>query len=1132
MPTSLEGEGDGPDYGTMGVSVAEGQGTSLANGSNASGAVVTSERVVGEVGVAVGEQRPLVSAVAADESSVVITTGAVPPPRDEPPPLGPSQLASVEQTMSSGVPYDPLARPSPTVRSQVVEPSSTMEQVTQQVMMGEVNFSPPEDLPGAHDARASQQNGLWLFRLGEFVQRRVSQAGAMVSPLLENRSRPEPPQQHPNLTPPGSWTAASPRPRLFTAAAEQQMAQWVRKAPLLYGASHQQPQSASSRESLTQEQIVTEVQRQVRQQLLQHEERQQTLLAENQQLRDMVGRLLSQAPTLDSQGGGGTEVALGPQETVVNREVTQGGTLEAPVHRQGRLLGDPPGLQPNAGDCLRDVSEGARRSQDLPRHDHGVYRGNPSDHQGVPDVAGGDPPGLGAGVPQGSGGGGSATGASSGAMPKANTIPGVTKGSTTAPLSAPGDPMSLLVQGMAQLQQAYLGRPEGDLKGTVDLPSMPEVGPDAAVEFSDWIYEAEQAIGSLSDRAALWFSACLEVAHATYDTYVTSTPLQRLSLTPEIPLELKDQKWSRLERKVMTLLLNAMKKTAKDEVITYRISSVPALLYRMYVLYQPGGAAERTTILKHLEGQAASEDVQLCVAALRRWRRYWQRAEDIGISVPDASVLLRSVEQISKRALEAHPELKFRVALTKNELALHSRPETDSVIRYYNTILAELQTVAPTKGTSTTTATTDAAKLKAVTSSGGRDQPGDSSLGSPKNRSQLPCKFFLTDSGCSKGAGCQFSHNFAKKEKAGRCWTCGSTQHQQAACPVKKGGNSPNGRAPKGASKGTAVAQLAASMATAPSGTSEPSSAASTLSSASSSTPSGGTNPVNKEEPSVAAIPESEIRQLLTEANAMLKEMRQLKGMSLSSTRVENEAVAHGCNPTTGRSGLLDSGASHPFRMASEEEVSMADRVNVQLANGSEITLAQNAAGTLLKTTSTSDAYVAPIVPLGSLVQDLGCDLQWTRRKGLEIRHPQHGIIRPQVVGRCPLVGEACALELIQELEERKVQTLRDSTNGTQRRLWMWDRDKEWAAHLDEFLRTGTRATQLLALSARDSPFASLSDVEKGTLSEQIDLSDSAGWNYLKAVPCSRQRRKITADDHALGDPLVCGQRKEYRSGV
>ena len=122
-------------------------------------------------------------------------------------------------------------------------------------------------------------------------------------------------------------------------------------------------------------------------------------------------------------------------------------------------------------------------------------------------------------------------------------------------------------------------------------------------------------------------------------------------------------------------------------------------------------------------------------------------------------------------------------------------------------------------------------------------------------------------------------------------------------------------------------------------------------------------------------------------------------------------------------------------------------------------------------------------------------------------------------------------MELIHELEERKVQALRDSTSGTQRRLWMWDRDKEWAAHLEEFLRTGTRATQLLALSACDSPFASLSDVEKGTLAEQIDLSDAAGWNYLKAGSLL-QAKTQTADDHALGDPFVRGQQQGCRSGV
>ena len=161
---------------------------------------------------------------------------------------------------------------------------------------------------------------------------------------------------------------------------------------------------------------------------------------------------------------------------------------------------------------------------------------------------------------------------------------------------------------MTQLQQAYLGKSDGDWKGSAELPLMPEVGPDAAVEFSDWIYEAEQVIGSIADKATLWFSACMEVARTTYDQYVVSSPLQRLTLTPVIPDELRDPRWSRLERKVTMMLLASMRKPAKDEVITHRISTVPALLYRMFILYQPGGSAERGTILRHLEGQGRATD--------------------------------------------------------------------------------------------------------------------------------------------------------------------------------------------------------------------------------------------------------------------------------------------------------------------------------------------------------------------------------------------------------------------------------------------------------------------------------------------------------------------------------------------
>ena len=259
---------------------------------------------------------------------------------------------------------------------------------------------------------------------------------------------------------------------------------------------------------------------------------------------------------------------------------------------------------------------------------------------------------------------------------------------------------------------------------------------------------------------------------------------------------------------------------------------------------------------------------------------------------------------------------------------------------------------------------------------------------------------------------------------------------------------------------------------------------------------------------SAVEVPETEVKQLLQEANAMLKEMRQLKMLSLSSTQVENMAAGHGCHPGNGRTGLLDSGASHPFRSATEEEIERSTRVKVQLADGAEVVLAQNKAGTLLARPPKEGDAATPIVPLGSLVQELGCDVSWSRKRGLEIRHPEHGVIRPKIVGPCPMVGEACALDLIKELEDLKLSALQASTTSTARALWTWDQDKGWSQCLGSFLMTGSGAFQLQALSVEDSPFRDLGDSDKACLAEGIDLSSRAGWDYLRAFPVSRQTRK------------------------
>ena len=88
------------------------------------------------------------------------------------------------------------------------------------------------------------------------------------------------------------------------------------------------------------------------------------------------------------------------------------------------------------------------------------------------------------------------------------------------------------------------------------------------------------------------------------------------------------------------------------------------------------------------------------------------------------------------------------------------------------------------------------------------------------------------------------------------------------------------------------------------------------------------------------------------------------------------------------------------------------------------MTLAQNRAGTLLATKAAPEDEALPIVPLGSLVQDLNCELTWGRKRGLEIKHPIHGTIRLRVIGKCPLIGETPALQLIKELEEKRVEEL------------------------------------------------------------------------------------------------------------
>ena len=553
--------------------------------------------------------------------------------------------------------------------------------------------------------------------------------------------------------------------------------------------------------------------------------------------------------------------------------------------------------------------------------------------------------------------------------------------------------------------------------------------------------------------------------------------------------------------------------------MTHRVGTVAGILFRPHVLYAPGGVAERAHILKQLEGAAVGDNITEVIATLRRWRRNLTRAIEMGVSPPDASVLLKGIEVIIGGVLKRYPDTSFRLALARNDLQLQSRPTQDTVLRYFDHALAELQQAAPARSKAQA-ASDDPPRLRAADvqpGTGGTSQRTPPGSPSKTGAKQGSCKFFQSEQGCRRGNACKYTHEFASKdEKKNRCWFCGSKQHRQSDCPIKDPAKAKTGTAPAnavsamaGTNPATAAPEPKARMA--PLTTT----AASTLSS---STTSEGTvvaaEPVQAFTPEVLQSPE--LQNFVKEVNTMLQRMSALRAMRVKEPVAPDvarmEARLQAFELQDEPMALLDSGATHAFKNAAPAFEDKTTPVQVTLANGNQVTLQQNRAGTLmpakgLSSSSTATATTTTIVPLGSLVQELGCSISWDRR-GLRVLHPEHGEITTHVSGACPFIGEARALELIGEIEARKLEQLKVRTLEAQLKMRGIEATVGFDMQLQEYRRTGSRVEGLKALMCEDSVFGDLTEAERCSLIQDVDLSDKAGHKYLKALPLKRAKRK------------------------
>ena len=925
--------------------------------------------------------------------------------------------------------------------------------------------------------------------------------------------------------------------------APEQMAQWARLeqgAPLLYGPNQGQESFRTLPRSETPSVLSSgEIQAEVRRQLdairMSHAVQMEALARENEQLRRQVassGGSVEQEPrrwgsaanrVMDWFRGGGSSSAVVPTgtQTLLNSlqnlipkasasvpsrrheqgqvsqqaqvlmaqqaqasqqarvssapqgQVRQPAQVQAQVFSlpQGQVPPPPPGQVPSE---VQDQVQMPLSSQgEASSHEHTVFV------SGLPPVGTGptDYP-----LPQ--------------HIPKVSSVEAALPppGLSVAPSPVSQDPLDVVLAGMAQLQTLVgdlsrqggisTNNPETVKPGVSALPALPEPGSeDSTLAFSDWLHVEQPALSDVSDTSdRLWSLATREAAD-WYKQYQAQTPVMRLSSKVVPSSTLLQPKWSRVRHRIEAMIVSASPSSIKEELSSSRTQGLLQVLCKLYVVYRPGGLAERELAISRVSSPHQAKTVAESVSELRMWKRWTVRLTDLGGSMPDPAVLLKALTTITAGPLATLPDVAFRVQLVKATLQVDVTPTSASVQQLYECLLTELEgEVRFGKASARARSVKDEGKPDKGVPTPPKSPP---KIPPPPKASQVDgkterCRAFHGGSGCKRGAQCPYLHEWTsipKIERSKLCMLCGASGHRKDQCSAPA--------MPKSPKKGDGVKTDGKAM---------PSPTASSTAGPSAKAGQGFTA--------------KQLEGLLQGAQAALSSLQ------TSPPPKEGAAVKAVCCAAglEDKGALLDSGATHSVVSTSEARKLKGpmESCEVSLAGDVRCTWSKTPGGTLVvpeqRRGSASDTRPQTLVPLGAVVTRLGCKLTWSRTKGLRLQHPKRGLLPTKIVNGCPQLPNDVALELVQELELCNGGPREERTKELYQAVLMDHLTEDPERALKEYVSTGAKVQALQAMLASE-PFREFTALCQ-CLAVDAPVSDDLGWEALKSLPLPRRARK------------------------
>ena len=86
------------------------------------------------------------------------------------------------------------------------------------------------------------------------------------------------------------------------------------------------------------------------------------------------------------------------------------------------------------------------------------------------------------------------------------------------------------------------------------------------------------------------------------------------------------------------------------------------------IKYKPGSRKEPEVILNHIGFSEVGWNEEKALTNLRLWKRRIERAKELEVIIPDPTVLIAALDQISEKALEKDTRRKFRIDSARETL--------------------------------------------------------------------------------------------------------------------------------------------------------------------------------------------------------------------------------------------------------------------------------------------------------------------------------------------------------------------------------------------------------------------------------------------------------------------------------